>query len=57
MQLVFEEVLEKAKEKEEKEATTDCPSEILAEFAKGPFDPKSPLKQFATRITTPTPIG
>ena len=22
----------------------DCPSEILAEFAQGPFDPKSPLK-------------
>lgn len=31
-------------------ANMNCPSTILANFAKGPFDPKSPLKQFATKL-------
>jgi hypothetical protein len=32
--------------------STDCPSPALAHWARGKFDPKSPLKQFATRITS-----
>jgi hypothetical protein len=28
----------------------NCPSNILAEYAKCPFDPKSPFKQFATKL-------
>lgn len=35
----------------------DCPSKILAKYARGPYDPKSPLKQFAVKITRPTPSG
>ena len=35
----------------------DCPSEILTKYARGPYDPKSPLKQFATKVTCPTPSG
>lgn len=33
-------------------ATTNMnfPSTIVEDFAKGPFDPKSPLKQFATKL-------
>lgn len=30
---------------------TNCPSNLLAKWAWGTYDPKSPLKQFATRIT------
>ena len=36
---------------------TDCPSTILAKWARGSYDPKSPLRQFATRITTQTASG
>ena len=28
----------------------DCPSKILKKYAKGPFNPKKPLLQFATSI-------
>ena len=37
--------------------STDCPSEILRKYVRGPYDPKSPLKQFATKIRRPTPSG
>ena len=33
----------------------DCLSKILTKYARGPYDSKSPLKQFATKITHPTP--
>ncbi|XP_059072621.1 uncharacterized protein LOC131873636 [Cryptomeria japonica] len=32
-------------------ASTGCPSELLAPYARGHFDPKSPLKQFASQIS------
>ena len=37
--------------------TTDCPSTLLAKWARGSYDSKSPLRQFATRITTWTSSG
>ncbi len=37
--------------------STDCPSPALAQWARGKFDPKSPLKQFATRITSKQGTG
>lgn len=38
-------------------ASIDCPSEILAQYVRGPYDPKSPLKQFAVKITRRTPTS
>ena len=35
----------------------DCPSQILIEFARGPYDPNSSLKQFSMKITHSTSIG
>lgn len=36
-------------------ASINCPSTLLEEHTKGPFDCKSPLKQFSTKL--PSKVG
>lgn len=38
-------------------ASTGCPLELLAQYARGPNDPKSPLKQFASKIQGTSSTG